>query len=143
MYEMAHTSFRRLRATDFAARFYEVLLASDTRINTMFARTDFARQRDLFMHGVLMLLEYADGKPTGRMALDRIAKMHAHDGLRVPPALYSKWIKSFLETASQCDPEWSDEVHAAWAATLQPGVDHIIRVFEASTPTRLNTRARA
>ena len=101
MYDTAHNSFRRLRATGFPTRFYELLLESDPRIRAMFARTDFDKQRDLFMHGVHMLLEFGAGRPTGRMAIDRLSKMHGHAGLKIPPTLYAVWAKTLLDTARE------------------------------------------
>lgn len=125
MYDTAHNSFRRLRATDFPTRFYELLLESDPRIRAMFARTDFDKQRDLFMHGVHMLLEFGAGRPTGRMAIDRLSKMHGHAGLKIPPTLYAVWAKTLLDTAREFDPEWSEDVRSAWEMTLRPGIDQI------------------
>lgn len=63
-------SFNRVRNDGLAERFYEIFLEADPRIRPMFKNTDFKRQRDLLIHAIVMLIEYADGKPLGKWRSD-------------------------------------------------------------------------
>lgn len=115
-------SFRRAQEGHFAARFYEEFLATDPAVRAKFAKTDFARQRDLLIHSVYSILDYAEEKPIGRMALDRLVRMHGPDGLDIPAYMYDLWQKSFLSALWKTDPEFHAALEQAWRDVLQPSL---------------------
>jgi hemoglobin-like flavoprotein len=120
-------SYARVRGTDFAQQFYDRFLRADEEVRRRFAETDFARQRELFLHGVFALIDYSRGRVTGELAVRRLAKMHGPSGLDIPLRLYDLWVQTLLETLREQDPEWSPELGGAWRAVLQPGVDVLRR----------------
>ena len=69
-------SFRRIRGDRLVDRFYELFLHSDERIRAMFAETDFARQKQMLQHGILMLLGHSRGDAIGGLALKRLGQRH-------------------------------------------------------------------
>jgi hemoglobin-like flavoprotein len=126
-------SYRRVRSAEFAARFYEKLLGSSAEIARTFERTDFARQRELFQHGVLMLLEYAEGKAVASMAMQRLGAMHGRGHLDVAPRLDTTWTACLIETLAEFDPEWTPELAAQWRHDLAPGIAFLASAHDAST----------
>lgn len=116
-------SYRRVRGAELSSRFYDALLASHPDIRRSFAKTDFARQHDLFQHGLLMLLEFAQGSSVGRMAMHRLGEMHGPGHLDVAPHLYEHWIRCLVETVAALDPRWSDELEREWREDLRRGID--------------------
>lgn len=99
-------------------RFYGAFLASDPRVPALFARTDFARQRELFEHGIFMLLDFRRGGTLGALAIQRLGELHGPRGLRVPGDLWATWIRCFVETAAEMDPEWTGDLASAWRVAL-------------------------
>lgn len=125
-------SYRRVRSADFAARFYDKLLGSSAEIARTFERTDFTRQRELFQHGVLMLLEYAEGKAVASMAMQRLGAMHGRAHLNVAPRLYTTWTSCLIETLAAFDPEWSPALEAHWREDLAPGIAFLAHAHDVS-----------
>ncbi|HJL04385.1 MAG TPA: globin domain-containing protein [Polyangiaceae bacterium LLY-WYZ-15_(1-7)] len=119
------SSFERVREPAFAAAFYERLLARDPEIRRRFAHTDFERQRELFLHGLFALVDYASGGATGKLAIERLHAMHGPEQLDVPAALFDVWRDVLLETLAEHDPEWRGELAVAWRAVLGPGIDAV------------------
>lgn len=118
-------SFDRARRSDFAHRFYSVFLASDPAVRKKFENTDFEKQRWLLMHGVYSMLDYAEGKPLGKLALDRLAVRHGPDDLAIPVDMYEKWLTSFIGTLRVTDPEFNESLARDWIAALRPGIDRL------------------
>ena len=116
-------SIRRLREAGFSRRFYEIFLASDARVAKLFRHTDFARQNELFEHGVQMLLEAARGSAMGRLALERLGRMHGPQGkVPVTADMYAIWVDAFVRAARECDPLWDDALEAEWKHGFEVGI---------------------
>jgi hemoglobin-like flavoprotein len=122
-------SFNRVRHKGLAEKFYETLLGADPRIKVMFKNTNFERQRELFVHGVLMLIEYANGKALGEMAIKRLGELHSRRKMNVPPDLYPIWVNCLVETLAKLDPKFSPTLERQWREILQKGIDVMIRVY--------------
>ena len=118
-------SFIRAKHADFARHFYELLLASSPTIRSRFSKTNFETQRDLLIHGVYSMLDFAEGKALGGLAIERLSKTHGPQGWNVTPAMLEKWLSCFLMAMRTCDPEFSDELASAWRAALMPGLDRL------------------
>jgi hypothetical protein len=121
------SSFRRAQEGDFARKFYELLLASDPGVRLKFANTDFTGQRELFTHGVYSMLDFAEGKALGKMALQRLAVLHARGNLDIPEYMYGLWAKCFIAALWQADPELNEDLAFAWMEVLQPSLDLLQR----------------
>lgn len=116
-------SFRRAQEGQFAARFYEEFLAIDPAVRAKFAQTDFARQQDLLTHSVYSMLDYAEGKPIGRMALDRLVRLHGPGGLDIPAYMYGLWQQCFVSALWKADPEFHASLEKAWREALAPSLE--------------------
>ncbi len=106
-------------------RFYDIFLKSNPAFVPMFAKTDLKKQKELLRHGVSLGLLYVEGKSIGENGLARIKKTHSKDEMNIDPKLYPYWKRSFLQAVSECDPNYSDEINAAWERTLQKIIDFL------------------
>lgn len=113
-------SFRRTRHKGLADRFYARFLSADPEIARLFSKTDFTRQKELLLHGIQMLLEYAEGKVLGTMAIERMAEMHERIG--VTAQMYDIWLDCLVTAVAELDPRYDDSVGRAWQASMQKGI---------------------
>lgn len=116
-------SFNRVRHIELAENFYQKLLAADLRIKAMFVHTDFVKQKELFTHGLLMLLKYANGEVVGKIAMNRLAETHSREGMGIDPSLYSIWIDCLVATVRELDPHFDTTLDRLWRQSLQKGID--------------------
>ena len=123
-------SFNRAKHAGFAHHFYELLLASSPSIRSRFSQTQFEKQRELLIHGVYSMLDFAEGKALGTLAIERLSKTHGPHGWNVTPAMLDKWLSCFLMTLRACDPEFSEELATAWRAALVPGLERLGAAFK-------------
>ena len=121
---VAMESFRRVRHKGLADRFYARFLNADPEIARLFSQTDLQRQKDLLLHGIHMLLEYADGRLLGTLAMRRMAEMHHHIGVKV--AMYDVWLDCLVVAVAELDPNYSDDVGRAWRASMEQGIAYMI-----------------
>ncbi len=115
-------SFERVRGDAFAREFYQRFLATDAEVGRRFAATDFERQRELFLHGLFALIDFARGRALGELAVRRLARSHGPNQLDVPGRLYGLWLRSLLETLANTDPGWTPDLERAWRSALEPGM---------------------
>lgn len=59
-------SFYRICNNGLGEKFYEKFLDANPRIRPLFKNTDFTRQKELIVHAIMMLIEYAErARPQG------------------------------------------------------------------------------
>ncbi|HSG04920.1 MAG TPA: globin, partial [Nitrospiria bacterium] len=105
-------SFRRAQGSRFAETFYKIFLDSDPRFRPMFKNTDFNRQRQLLLHGVHMLLDYAAGNAIGKMAIERLGTLHSRKKMNITEDMYPIWVDCLMKTLRTTDPEFSPKLEA-------------------------------
>ena len=106
-------SYMRVKDAGLADRFYEIFLDADPRIRPLFKDTDFTRQKGLLIEGIFVLIQYANGKTVGEMAIERLGETHSKSRMNIPPDLYPIWLKCMLQTLAEKDPEFSPALEAA------------------------------
>jgi len=122
-------SFGRANNRTFGKKFYEKLLGADPKIAALFKNTDFTKQYELLVHGIVVLIDYAEGNAMGQMAIKRLAEKHNRKNLNVSPQLYSRWIDCFIKTVTELDPQFTPDLGQQWRTTLQKGIDAIIKAY--------------
>ena len=110
---------------DLIQKFYERFLLSDPRLPFMFDKTDFSEQRELLSHSINLAILFAGGSDTGKEGLLKVRKSHSKKELNIPPAMYSLWINSFLETVKEMDEQLDEKVLSEWKEVLNVAVDFI------------------
>lgn len=119
-------SFVRAKGEPLARTFYDAFLARDPEVRRLFAHTDFDRQRDLFLHGIYSLIDYARGGATGRMGIRRLSRIHGAGGMNITRRMYDLWIQCLLDALREHDPEWSPELRVRWEQVLRLGIDAML-----------------
>lgn len=122
-------SFGRVYGPRLPERFYDILLHADPRIAALFKHTDFARQKELFLHGLVSLLDYAEGKASGKMAIKRLGELHSRKRMNIAPDMFIVWINSLIKTLAELDPNFSPQLEAEWRRALSPGIDVIKQMY--------------
>lgn len=121
-------SFYRVCDKGFGEKFYGRFLDADPRIRPLFKNTDFTRQRELLVHAIMMLIEYAEGTALGAMAIKRLGDLHSRKKMNVVPDLYHIWVDCLMKTIAELDPEFSSGLDQQWRKMLQKGVDTMIQL---------------
>lgn len=89
----------------------------------MFAKTEFPRQHKLLQHALGLLLSYA--KTPDDELLARIAATHSRHTIDVAPALYEHFTRSLVGAIQEHDPNFTEEIEAAWREALRPGIEYM------------------
>ncbi len=119
-------SFDRAKERDFAEQFYAILLAADPAIRVKFRKTNFEKQRELLIYSVFSMLDFAEGKSVGKMALARLAERHGPNGLDITRGMYETWLKCFVQALASTDPELDEPLKARWLDALRPGIERML-----------------
>ncbi|HUK57077.1 MAG TPA: globin [Nitrospiria bacterium] len=121
-------SFRRVPEGRLADRFYEIFLKTDPRFKPLFAKTDFERQKELLVHGIFALLEYAKGSATGRMAVRRLGELHSRKRMNITKDMYPVWVFCLIQALREVDPQFTPLLETQWREALQKGIDLMVEM---------------
>ena len=109
---------------EFLERFYELFVASSPDIRKKFENTDFEVQKKVLRDSLFLMLSAA-GTTAGyaHVQLEKLAKRHSRDDLGIKPEWYALWLETLLETVREFDPDYSDEIDAAWRDSVKEGIE--------------------
>ncbi len=128
-------SLARAEARNVFDRFYQRFLESDGRVPPRFARTDFRKQKSLLRDGVALALRFAAGDAESRARVAALAESHSRARLNIPPEMYDVWVKAWIETLRELDPEWTDQTEKLWRRQLKPCIQAMIAGYAAEALT--------
>jgi hemoglobin-like flavoprotein len=124
--QTARASYQRCcQAADFAACFYRNLFMVAPHTEARFANTDFNRQHKLLQHAIGLLLSFPAQPATEPTILRRVADRHKAADLDVPPDWYPDFVDALIQTVSEHDDQYSDDIAAAWRTTVAPGIEYM------------------
>ena len=121
-------SFNRCRfVPGFIEAFYERFISSSEEIRAKFAGTDMKRQVRMLEDSLYVVAVAVQGEEGSyaRGDLPRIAARHSRKDLDIRPGLYDLWLECLIETVRTHDPQFSQEIEAAWRETLAFGVNYM------------------
>ncbi len=116
---------------DFFDVFYDRFLGASEEVREKFARTDFARQKELLrvsLHHLLLVAR--DPKQGPDPYLEDVARRHGAGHLEIGAHLYDVWLDSLLATVRECDPECYPEVENAWEDVMMIGIHYLCANYE-------------
>jgi len=116
-------SFHRTCNPAFAETFYSILMDADPRIRPLFKNTDFTKQKDLLLRGIFVLLQYAEGKAVGEMAIQRLSELHNRKHMNISPDMYVIWVDCLMKALAEKDSKFSPMLEMQWRRALQKGID--------------------
>jgi hemoglobin-like flavoprotein len=106
----------------FLDRFYELFVSSSDTVADKFRNTDFVKQKRTLASSLYLMIMAMEGD--GPVAyLERIADRHGRNDLDIRPEMYDVWLDCLVCAASECDPEFSDEVEQEWRDVMRVGID--------------------
>jgi len=120
---------RCLLVPGFLDLFYERFLDKSPLISEMFKHTDMKRQKKVLRSGISNLISFAQEKPTGKIAIEKLSLTHNRNNLNVNPNMYRFWIMALLEAVKATDPKWAPELKYAWRDVLSKGVQAIASAY--------------
>lgn len=97
-----------------ARRFYEVLFTRFPQARHLFGRHDGATQERMLTTALVAVMDHLEDAPWLKETLGGLGARHV--GYGVTPEMYG-WVgAALLETLAEvAGPEWSGDLHAAWA----------------------------
>ena len=118
---------RCLAAPGFLAAFYDRFTESSEEIREKFRGVDMQRQARVLEDSLYVVAVAVQGEEgsLARGDLPRLAERHSRRDLDIRPEHYTAWVRCLVETARELDPEWTDDVAAAWRDTLAFGVEYM------------------
>ena len=116
-----HSLERVTQHPDFFQLFYRRFMDSSEEIAAMFQNRDMTRiQRKLKMT-LQTVNEHSEGQPGLAMYLELLGKIHHK--LRITPQQFALWREALIQTAAECDEEFSPEVREAWEQAINAVID--------------------
>lgn len=106
--------------------FYGRFLASSEEVRHKFRHTDFDNQHRMLLRSLELTATATEGDCAGLRELKERGETHDRHHLDIGPHLYELWLSAIVETASEFDAEWTDEVERAWRTILSHVIDHMV-----------------
>ena len=91
----------------------------------LFAKTDFTRQHKLLQHGIGLLINFPNQRPSEPSILTRVAERHSRRDLDIDPSLYPAFVDSLMQTVREHDPEFTPEFERSWRSTIAAGIQYM------------------
>jgi len=123
---IAHTALsvsRCLADPRFLDRFYELFVSSSDEIAAKFRDTDFDKQKRALASSLYLMVMAMEGGDAAIAYLEKIAERHNRHDLDIRPEMYDVWLDCLVCAASECDPEFTDQVEQGWRDTMKFGID--------------------
>ena len=107
-------------ATPFFDRFYAIFQAHG-EVKRKFDSVPPERRSPMVRESLVELMTYyATGQASDYM--HKIARMHDKQHTDIRPKLYAMWLEALLQCVSEFDPDFNEEVDAAWRIVVTPGI---------------------
>ena len=118
---------RCLGAPGFLAAFYDRFTGSSPEVREKFRGVDMKGQARVLEDSLYVVAVAVQGEEgsLARGDLPRLAERHSRRDLDIRPELYDLWLQCLVETARNHDPQWSEDIAAAWRETLTFGADYL------------------
>ncbi|MDI9244150.1 globin [Marinobacter sp. CHS3-4] len=114
----------RVNGLEFFDAFYRRFLLSSQEVRMLFRNTDMAVQKRMLKKSFFSLVSfYASGAIDD--VLRKTAYLHSAEQLNIKPHLYDLWLECLIDTVSDFDPEFEDDVELAWRLILSPGITYM------------------
>ena len=125
-FQVFNDSFERcIIDPKFLERFYEIFLSSSDEVKEKFKNTDMQKQKGILLTSLAYIM-YADKNPD---PLYKTAVNHDHEHLDIKPEMYITWLNSMIAAVKLTDPQYEENIDAAWRQSLQPGIDYMVKLY--------------
>lgn len=114
---------------EFLEAFYQHFMDSSEEIRKRFRFTDFEKQQGMLLNSLKLSAGATDGDSQSLQDLRERAETHDRYHLDIKPELYEFWIASIIQTASEYDQQWDDEIEESWRTILEFVVARMIKHY--------------
>ncbi|UTV29768.1 globin [Photobacterium atrarenae] len=119
VHECFNNSYARCNEnSQFFDIFYDKFCRQDRRFRQMFKGVDMLGQIRMLKASIAIIL-LAPSSEQARDSVRNFGKRHASIGVTADD--FEIWLDCLLHTVSQCDPNYSPEVEAAWRQCFETG----------------------
>lgn len=121
-------SFERCRTgadpEPFFASFYRSFTAASNQVAETFRNTDMAKQQVMLEKSFYRLLMFYTTNNVDDY-IEHIAVRHNRHNLNINPELYDLWLEKLLETVSEFDPLYDEQIELAWRLVFSTGITYM------------------
>ena len=107
----------------FLNRFYSKFVIANPAVRDKFANTNMEDQKMMLHASLYMIALATQGNKSASMYLDNIAKRHSKTDLDIPAELYDLWLETLIQTVSETDESFDEQIESAWQQVMQYGID--------------------
>ncbi len=104
---------RTSQGNEFFDAFYDRFIASSPEVAQKFQNIDMTHQKTMLRHSLSYLLNLSSTKTIPDHFVE-IARSHSRQNTDIAPHLYDLWLGCLIETVSEFDPDFCDDVELAW-----------------------------
>lgn len=123
-------SLERCQAdSHFLSLFYRKFVISNAEIRDKFSNTNMEHQKVMLHASLKMIMLAIQGDDGASTYLDRVAKRHSKSELDIRPELYDIWLETLIETVSETDPEFNNDIENAWRKVMLYGIEYLISKY--------------
>ena len=119
----------RIDGDNYLSHFYKTFPKSDPLIQEKFAKTDFEALIKMVHKSINLMIKFSDNYVVSD-DLRRVALIHRKEHLDIQPHMYNLWMNALLNTVSEFDPGFDDEVALSWKLAMSPGITYLIHSYE-------------
>ena len=121
-------SLARVSSKDgFFDSFYDRFLRQSDEIASIFRHRDMDQLKRKLRGTLEMVALTAEGKPGLALYLEMLGRIHQR--LNVTPRHFEMWKVALLDTVTVYDPEFNEQVGAAWSQIIGTVIDRVINVM--------------
>jgi len=127
--EVFDASYKRVisdsnNGVSFFDAFYIQFLGCNEEVAARFSNTDMTAQQGMLKKSFYSLFAfYASGQADD--SIRNIAEKHNHKNLDIKPEFYDQWLECLIQTLSQYDEQFCNDVELAWRLVMAPGITYM------------------
>lgn len=120
---------RCVECETFLQHFYELFMASSPKVEELFQRTDFERQKRMLRDSLyVMLVAAGTTKGPAHDEVKRLAQLHRDVG--VNRDMFKLWLDALVEAARAHDTHFTEALERDWRTTLSGAMEVMKRTFD-------------
>ncbi len=124
-------SMNRCQANpQFLNRFYNKFVIANPAVREKFANTNMEDQKMMLHASLYMIALATQGNRSASMYLDNVAKRHAKADLDIPAELYDLWLETLIQTVSETDDAFDEQIESAWREVMLFGISFMESRYE-------------
>lgn len=115
---LIHSTFNQVLSNDVTVKFYKHLFETYPELKPLFADTEMAKQRKMFIDMIQFIVYSMDNLEKVRTSIQQLIERHVSYGVGIDD--YPKVVESFLWVLKdKLGDDYTDDVDYAWRTTFE------------------------